>query len=1323
MTRSPPAFALAAILGLCAASPLADATPAASAPADASRWRYIVHFDDAPLATWRGSAAGDEARLDALAPTSPEATGASALDVGAPASRDYLAHLARRRTVLLGDIAARIGRPVSPEYTYAIATHGVALSLDAAEAARVAALPGVAEVRPEVMLRLMSDATPAAVRADVAWASGADPTLTEDQRRGAGAVIGVLDAGIRPTHASFAATAGGYTHANPKGQFLGLCDPATPLPTGRAFTRPTCNAKLIGIHDFLPDAIREAEFDAGIDLGRDGTDHGSHVASVAAGNPMEVVLGGAPRPISGVAPRANLISYKVCHRDPAQPSSPGVCPGAAVLAAIDRAIVDGVDVLLLPMGGGRESPYDGVSTAAVYDPRPCTVGGVASACSDAVALLNAREAGIIAAVAAGNEGRSVGGGATAASITSPGNAPWVVTAGMASHDRRLDPSGAYSRAYEWSDILALESGRGPNVPVASMMGALKPDVVAPGHTTYPGGIIAALGTQGDSAVGSRAGTSVAAAATAGGLALLAASRPDWGPSELHSALVGTARPEVRLGPIGVAATTFGTPFQQGAGMIHLPPALMAGLVLPITPADFRAGNPAAPVNGRPRELNLPSLTHEACFRACTLTRRFQALVPGTYVIEPGTLDGLTLTASAPGFTLEAGQVATVDFNVTIGASRRYGAWTHGRVRLRRTDGDGRPDLVLPVSIYAQPGDLPLAVDAGVPAEAGAIDVPVGGMLQQRYLRIGASALVAPQASTFPLAVDPTPGDPWDGTTGVALRTFALPASSVAVRHRVIATLTPPAGMQAALTVGINAPGATPSATNVRCSSSGSDGAERCEVLIDQRGDGQPYQLFVRAQYVRDTAATPARVGQFTLETAHFPLVRTNAPALVATGPGRVGLAQPFNLRLAWNDPTFLPGDVRYGEIVLQAGSAVPSPDDPLILASIPVRLERTGSTKAAHALRGGVPHTLALAPGAAHERIVFDVPPSATAVSFSVASVSEVDLYIARTNPVSGAPAIEGGPARASALRRAEGPGGNHTITLTGVVSPGRYYVMPVNTGASRATATVTATVNTSSTTGPAFRSGQYFNPARNGHGLFVDTTATDFIVLWYTYDQAGAPTWLYGQGRRPANDRERWEADLYRVSWNGTSNSDSVIVGRAAITMRPQAAGQPELLFTFTVDGYTGFEPMIRLDTNGCPAYQGAPLNGSGHWYAPSTPGFGYSVDLEPGVEIIAAYVYDDLGQPRWLLAQEPFNASATSLPLRQFTGFCPSCAATTVSSVPVGTLTRTYAASAGGDGQPGITTMGVNATFAPPLSGTFDTISLSRAVTLLAARQGCTP
>uniref|UniRef100_A0A453QS22 Peptidase S8/S53 domain-containing protein n=1 Tax=Aegilops tauschii subsp. strangulata TaxID=200361 RepID=A0A453QS22_AEGTS len=52
----------------------------------------------------------------------------------------------------------------------------------------------------------------------------------------------------------------------------------------------------------------------------------------------------------GGAPRARLSIYKVCWLG-------GNCPEAAVLAAIDDAIYDGVDVLSLSLGGaGQELP-------------------------------------------------------------------------------------------------------------------------------------------------------------------------------------------------------------------------------------------------------------------------------------------------------------------------------------------------------------------------------------------------------------------------------------------------------------------------------------------------------------------------------------------------------------------------------------------------------------------------------------------------------------------------------------------------------------------------------------------------------------------------------------------------------------------------------------------------------------------------------------------------------------------------------------------------------------------------------------------------------
>ena len=55
----------------------------------------------------------------------------------------------------------------------------------------------------------------------------------------------------------------------------------------------------------------------------------------------------------GGAPRARLAIYKACWN---LGSSGTVCGGAAILAAIDDAINDGVDVLSLSLGSEREVP-------------------------------------------------------------------------------------------------------------------------------------------------------------------------------------------------------------------------------------------------------------------------------------------------------------------------------------------------------------------------------------------------------------------------------------------------------------------------------------------------------------------------------------------------------------------------------------------------------------------------------------------------------------------------------------------------------------------------------------------------------------------------------------------------------------------------------------------------------------------------------------------------------------------------------------------------------------------------------------------------------
>src|SRR5690606_5532058 len=78
----------------------------------------------------------------------------------------------------------------------------------------------------------------------------------------------------------------------------------------------------------------------------DISSHGTHTATTAAGNNGvdQVFNGGVSYGEgSGVAPQAAVSVYKVCWED-TDPDTGG-CYGTASVAAIEQAIIDGVDVL------------------------------------------------------------------------------------------------------------------------------------------------------------------------------------------------------------------------------------------------------------------------------------------------------------------------------------------------------------------------------------------------------------------------------------------------------------------------------------------------------------------------------------------------------------------------------------------------------------------------------------------------------------------------------------------------------------------------------------------------------------------------------------------------------------------------------------------------------------------------------------------------------------------------------------------------------------------------------------------------------------------
>src|SRR5690606_22746157 len=146
-----------------------QASAAVLPEASGARSVWLVQFEEAPLATFRGAEAKTHPRLQGLDATSPAVTGKARLDVESAASRAYRAALSTVREERLAQAGARIGRRLEPMFVYDVVNHGVALELTPTEADALARVAGVASVEPEFVHVPLTDAGPSWIRADALW--------------------------------------------------------------------------------------------------------------------------------------------------------------------------------------------------------------------------------------------------------------------------------------------------------------------------------------------------------------------------------------------------------------------------------------------------------------------------------------------------------------------------------------------------------------------------------------------------------------------------------------------------------------------------------------------------------------------------------------------------------------------------------------------------------------------------------------------------------------------------------------------------------------------------------------------------------------------------------------------------------------------------------------------------------------------------------------------------------------------------------------------------------------------------------------------------
>ncbi|XP_052180373.1 subtilisin-like protease SBT2.4 [Diospyros lotus] len=260
-------------------------------------------------------------------------------------------------------------------YSFKHIVNGFAVHTTRSQAKKIKKAHGVRLVEKDRGAKLMTTYTPDFLGLPRGvWAQEGG-----ERNAGEGIVIGFVDSGINPLHPSFA-----YDH-HPEdpltrnlSHFSGACEGGPLFPTN------SCNRKIVSARSFSAGAQAAVTLNAsaGDFLSPvDAAGHGSHVASIAAGNyKVPVIMNGFfYGHASGMAPRARIAVYKAIY--------PSVGTLADVVAAGDQAIQDGVDILVLSIGPDAP-PEDTLTFLNAFD----------------LFMLYARKAGVCVVQAAGNQG-------------------------------------------------------------------------------------------------------------------------------------------------------------------------------------------------------------------------------------------------------------------------------------------------------------------------------------------------------------------------------------------------------------------------------------------------------------------------------------------------------------------------------------------------------------------------------------------------------------------------------------------------------------------------------------------------------------------------------------------------------------------------------------------------------------------------------------------------------------------------------------------------------------------------------------------------------
>jgi minor extracellular serine protease Vpr len=668
-------------------------------------------------------------------------------------------------------------------FGYQDAYNGLAVRMAGKDLAVVSRLPGVIAAYPSRTFQRDNTVGGQYIGANTAWA---DTGFT-----GKGVKVGVLDTGVDYYHATFGGTDGAARFA---------ADDETIVEPG-SFPTP----KVAGGTDFVGNDYDDSSDDPAATTPkpdadpRDCNGHGSHTAGTAAGfgvlddgttypGPYDgTTYSNAFRVGPGIAPEATVYAYRVFGCE-------GSTSEAVLVAALDRALADGVDVVNMSLG----SPFGRTDEPS-------------SVASDTLA-----ENGTVVVATAGNSGSGAyltGAPAAAARALS-------VAAVDASSSRFPGAILALSTGQTVSAQLSngpFQSDPGPSLPSGSLAVAVLRDSYPDGPVSlgcdaadfaaYPGGVSGKLvvllrgvcARAHKAIVGQRAGAAaVAMIDTTGGYPPFegqVTSDPDTGePFALTIPFFGirgllgpspTDDPDRMVAADGgtssfTASTVPNPTYQRTASFSSggprnpdsgLKPEVTAPGVS-IKSTAVGTGNAGARMSGTsmaaPHTAGLAALVTQA--HPAWTTEAIKAAIIGTAEAGPSKIQGYNLRTAGTGVIMARRAVDTVAYATTDGGS---GTLSFGYQPLGAAAAQTRPvtlhntsgsDISYDLSVDANLGQLGAAVT--VP---GQVTVPAGGTATFEVTASLTAAAVA--------ALPPATASNFGGLNTVKGAVVATPASS------------------------------------------------------------------------------------------------------------------------------------------------------------------------------------------------------------------------------------------------------------------------------------------------------------------------------------------------------------------------------------------------------------------------------------------------------------------------------------------------------------------------------------------------------------------